>query len=70
MKQGKKRRPLHHGSNFGLPVTCVKFYPFNSNFLITTGINLKTLIYHGNLHLLDIDGQIMIEMMYNSSTSK
>jgi hypothetical protein len=39
VKQGKKRRPLRHGSNFGLPVTCAKFYPFNSNFLITTGIN-------------------------------
>lgn len=35
VRQGKKRRPLRHGSSFGLPVTCVKFYPFNSNFLVS-----------------------------------
>lgn len=36
VKHGKKRRPLRHGSNFGLPVTCAKFYPFKNNILITT----------------------------------
>ncbi|XP_046851466.1 vegetative incompatibility protein HET-E-1-like [Xenia sp. Carnegie-2017] len=35
VKQGKKKRPLQYGSNFGLPVTCVKFYPYNSSCLVT-----------------------------------
>lgn len=35
VKQGKKRRPLRRGSNFGLPVTCAKFFPFKNNVLIT-----------------------------------
>ena len=32
---GKKRRPLKHGSLYGLPITAVKFFPFKDDQLIT-----------------------------------
>ena len=32
---GKKRRPLKHGSLYGLPITTVKFFPFKDDQLIT-----------------------------------
>ncbi|EDO28937.1 predicted protein [Nematostella vectensis] len=33
---GKKRRPLKHGSLYGLPVTTVKFFPFKDDRLMST----------------------------------
>ena len=32
---GKKRRPLKHGSLYGLPITTAKFFPFKDDQLIT-----------------------------------
>lgn len=32
---GRKRRPLKHGSLYGLPITAVKFFPFKDDQLIT-----------------------------------
>ena len=34
---GKKRRPLKHGSLYGLPVTAVKFIPYKDDRLLTAG---------------------------------
>lgn len=34
---GKKKKPLKHGSLYGLPTTCVKFFPFKDDVLIAAG---------------------------------
>lgn len=31
----RKRRPLKHGSLYGLPITALKFFPFKDDQLIT-----------------------------------
>ncbi|XP_031563078.1 uncharacterized protein LOC116298688 [Actinia tenebrosa] len=36
MESGKKRRPLKHGSLYGLPVTTVKFLPYKDDKLMST----------------------------------
>ena len=47
----RKRRPLKHGSLYGLPITALKFFPFKDNELITASrCDIIRLVYFKFLH--------------------